>query len=97
MIVIVNKANTVEIDFNDYAASFDAAKVSIDKGAGNRLYLSRDKSYTELIYAADGEKVVLEQGSFAIFQKQNGGTFTDMEQLFDYLMQCMEDRTGGVV
>ena len=96
MVIIKNKENTVELDFNDYSQQFDAAKISIDKGAGSRLYLSVDKSYTELIYAADGEKAALNQGTYAVFQKEAGGTFASMEELYDYLVACMEDRTGTI-
>ena len=74
MVIIKNKANTVELDFNDYATVFKAAKISIDKGAGNRLYLSANKTYIELIYSADGEKVVLDSGTYPIFEKEDSAS-----------------------
>ena len=96
MVIIRNKANTVELDFNDYAAVFEAAKISIDKGSGNRLYLSANKTYIELIYSADGEKVVLDSGTYPIFEKEDSTSFASMESLYDYLVSCMDDRTGTI-
>lgn len=96
MVIIKNKANTVELDFNDYATVFKAAKISIDKGSGNRLYLSANKTYIELIYSADGEKVVLDSGTYPIFEKEDSASFASMEALYDYLVDCMEDRTGTI-
>jgi len=96
MIIINNKKNTIEFSFNEYAVYFGTAKFSIDKGSGNRLYLSENQDYIEVIYSADGEKIVINTGQYALFQSIAGLVFVNSLALYTYLAACMEDREGLV-
>jgi len=95
MITITNKKNTLELVFNEYATAFAASRVSIEKGAGNRIYLSPDKTYIEIIYAADGEKVNVNAGNNFVFDSGGGVPFPTMESLYEKLIFFMEDREGA--
>jgi hypothetical protein len=96
MITIGNKKNTIEFSFNEYAPYFGTSKFSIDKGSGNRLYLSEKQDYIEVIYSADGEKIVINTGQYAFFQSIGGLVFANSVALYTYLAACMEDREGIV-
>ena len=92
--VFVNRVYTVRIDFNEHATLFSATCETLDKGAGNRIYLSDDQKYIEIIYAADGQKVVIKEGGFALFEDKHGNTYNSMAELYNALDSFMEDRTG---
>ncbi len=93
MIQLINRKNSVEMVFNDHAAAFFCSKQSVDKGGGNRLYLSADKSYMDIIYAT-GAKISILQNQNLAFDSGGGVAFATMEALYDRLVEYMDDRTG---
>ena len=94
LIEVVNKKLTIEVIFNDYAQTFSASKLSIDKGAGNRLMLAPNKNYLHIIYATSDS--VVEVLEYSAFDSGAGVPFASMEALYDRLVQYMEDRTGTI-
>jgi hypothetical protein len=80
--------------FNEHASAFFCSKQSVDKGGGNRLYLSADKTYLDIIYATGSKISILQNQNYA-FDSGNGTPFMTMEALYDKLVLFMEDREGG--
>ena len=94
LIQVINKKATIEVVFNDYAQYFSISKLSIDKGAGNRLLLGPDKDYMHIIYAAGSS--IVEILEYNAFDSGAGIPFASMEALYDRLVEYMEDRTGTI-